>query len=174
MEYLHVQYLVVLAPALFSAAMGLVVNGPVMGKYLRAILSCREHVATLQDGVMNIAFLGSACGAIFGYGADSREAYLLGGLVALAALFAVSRLSKLAAELASADGKAGHRKMAGTVRSIIRSELAAAAQPKRGRRPLATRSSRNTAPSCCSGCQCTADTPLKVWRTMHRMKGKYR
>ena len=75
--------------------------------------------------MINCAFVVTAAGALFGYGGDSREAYLMGGVVGLAALFAVTRLSKLSAQLASSEAKASHRKMAGTVRSIIRSELLA-------------------------------------------------
>ena len=153
--------------------MGLFVNVPSLGVSLRTMLGCREHVDTLLGLMINCAFVGTAAGALFGYGGDSREAYLMGGVVGLAALFAVTRLSKLSARLASSEAKASHRKMAGTVRSIIRSELLSASQG-----PSSAIRGRNHPRKCgcklpCC-CQTRCGAPLKVERSGHRIKGKFK
>ncbi len=173
MEYLHAEYLVVLGPALLSAMMALLVNGPGLGVSLRSMLGCREHVDTLLGLMINCAFVGTAAGALFGYGGDSREAYLMGGVVGLAALFAVTRLSKLSAQLASSEAKASHRKMAGTVRSIIRSELLAVKHGVSIAKPGRSHPRKCSRKLACD-CQTCCGTPLKVARTGHRMKGKFK
>jgi hypothetical protein len=71
MEYLHAEFLVVLGPALLTAILGLLVNTPSLGVSLRSILGSREHVETLLGLMINSAFVGTAAGALFGYGGDS-------------------------------------------------------------------------------------------------------
>lgn len=173
MEYLHAEFLVVLGPALLSAILGLLVNTPSLGVSLRSILGSREHVETLLGLMINSAFVGTAAGALFGYGGDSREAYLMGGVVGLAALFAVTRLSKLSAQLASSEAKVSHRKMAGTVRSIIRSELHAANSGASILKPGLNHPRKCSRKLHCH-CQNCCGTPLKVERPGHRIKGIFK
>lgn len=173
MELLHAEYLVVLAPAMLSAAVGLIVNGAGLRISLQSILGCREHVDTLIGLMVSSAFIGPASGVVLGYGGDSREAFVTGAVVGIAALFAVMRLSSLAAELADAESKTTHRKMAGTVRSIIRSELLAAkrAQANEAARKVSRRRIRHKLVCTCVTC---LGTPLKSRRSGHRMKGSFK
>jgi len=146
MESLHAQLLVVLAPALLSVALCLLAKhaalAALMAKHvtlpMRELLTSREHVESLLSLATNLAFVGSAVGVVFGFSESSREAFLLGMVVALASLFMVSRLSRLSAELAKNEAAVAHRKMAGTVRSIVRSELQAAAARAAGPRRLSS------------------------------------
>jgi len=145
MEFLHAELLVVLAPTLLSVALCLLANhatlAAMMAKHvtlpMRELLTSREHVESLLSLATNLAFVGSAAGVVlFGFSESSREAFLLGMVVALASLFMVSRLSRLSAELARNEAAVAHRKMAGTMRSIVRSELQAAAARAAGPRRL--------------------------------------
>lgn len=124
------------------------VIGKAMEKHVslpfRTVISTRDHLTTLIGVTTNVTFLGTAVGALFGYTGDSREAYLLGALLGLLAAWLLVRLSRLSAELAKAEASAGHRRTAGTVRSIVRDELEAA------QRKLAVARARKVAkPACC-------------------------
>lgn len=133
----------------------------------RTVISSRDHLTTLIGVTTNITFLGTAVGALFGYTGDSREAYLLGGLLGLLAAWLLVRLSRLSAELAKAEASSGHRRMAGTVRSIVRDELEAAR-----RKSAAARARKVSKPVCC----CKAHPATKPRRlnklpATPRMKG---
>lgn len=131
---------------------------------LRAVITSKEHLGTLISIVTNTMFLGpAAAGLAFGFTAESREAYLLGFLLALLCAWLLVRLSRLMATLARAEGSAAHRRNAGAVRSIVRDELSSAA-------------ARNAAPG--RRCRlCGAHAPhaagrLKVGPAKPRMKGR--
>lgn len=131
----------------------------------RTVISSRDHLTTLIGVTTNITFLGTAVGALFGYTGDSREAYLLGGLLGLLAAWFLVRLSRLSAELAKAEASAGHRRMAGTVRSIVRDEIEAA----RRKAAAAAGARRVSKPVCC----CKAYPALKPG-VLSRNRRKFR
>lgn len=140
---------------------------------LREALADREHVATIKDLVGNLCFVGPAAGAIFGYAGESLQAYLVGALLALVASLVLIWLSRLSAALDKEVEALAHRRTAGAVRSIMRSELSAAARvrptsPPRRRVGKAVR-------GCCCGCNfnCNANISgsLKTSRRASRMRG---
>jgi len=133
----------------------------------RTVISSRDHLTTLIGVTTNITFLGTAVGALFGYTGDSREAYLLGALLGLLAAWLLVRLSRLSAELAKAEASAGHRRMAGTVRSIVRDELEAARL-----KAAAVHARRSPKHHCCCKAQ-PATKPRRLNKRLAtpRMKG---
>ncbi len=121
---MHVELLVVLAPALASVLACFVASSAGLARLLdrhltapiRSMLACREHVQTLLSWLTNLGVVGGALFAVtFGFGENSREAYLLGAAVALTSVLIIIRLSRLAAALAKNEAATNHRKTAGAV-----------------------------------------------------------
>ncbi len=143
--------------------------GKAMEKHItlpfRSVIGSREHVTTLIGVTTNVCFLGTAVGSLLGYTGDSREAYLMGALLALLCAWLLVRLSGLSAELAKAEVSASHRRTAGAVRSIVRDEIDAA-------RVRAAAARRNRTGRC-SYCGAPADgiQSLKRKERSSRMKG---
>lgn len=166
---MHVELLVVLAPALVSVLACAVANSSGLGWLLdrhltapiRSMLASREHVQTIISWVTNLGFVGGAIGAVFGFGENSMEAYLLGAAVALTSVLIIIRLSRLATALAKNEAATAHRKLAGTVRSIVKGELKAAARKSPGPRRLGVRL------ACTGECKAAA---LKRARPAPRMR----
>jgi hypothetical protein len=133
---MHVELLVVLAPALASVLACAVANSSGLGRLfdrhltapIRSMLASREHVQTIISWVENLGVVGGAIAAFLGFGENSMEAYLLGAAVALTSVLIIIRLSRLATALAKNEAATAHRKLAGTVRSIVKGELKAAAR----------------------------------------------
>lgn len=101
---------------------------------VREALTDREHVATIKDLVGNLCFVGPAAGAIFGYAGESLQAYLVAALLALVASFVLIWLSRLSVALDKEAEALTHRRTAGAVRSIMRSERSAATRVQSRRR----------------------------------------
>lgn len=131
MKHLHWQYLVVLAPAIVSAVAGLlIVLAPWMASLhasakakVAGFFSSKEHVETLRDFLTSAAFIGPAVGVLFGINSESSTAYVLAAVTFVIASWLAFRLSTLFYDIQAAEASIGHRKMAGLVRSIVRSEL---------------------------------------------------
>lgn len=135
MDLIHVEHLVVLAPGLLCAALGGFIHAAAMAsafstslrRSVQSLLTTTEHVETAKDFAVSAAFTGPAGAILLGITVDSTEGYYLGAAVFLAAMFVSMRLSKLLVELNKRDESTAHRKAAGTTRSIVQSELRAAA-----------------------------------------------
>jgi len=167
---MHVELLVVLAPAFASVLACAGANSSGLGRLLdrhltapiRSMLASREHVQTIISWVTNLGFVGGAIGAVFGFGENSSEAYLLGAAIALTSVLIIVTLSRLAAALAKNEAATAHRKTAGAVRSIVRGELKAAARESSGPRRL-----RSVRKACTGECSAAA---LKTARPAPRMR----
>lgn len=168
---MHVELLVVLAPAFASVLACAVAYSSGLGRLLdrhltapiRSMLASRDHVQTIISWVTNLGFVGGAIGpAMFGFGENSREAYLLGAAVALTSVLIIVTLSRLTAALAKNEAATAHRKSAGAVRSIVKGELKAAARESSGPRRL-----RSVRKACTGECFAAA---LKTARSAPRMR----
>lgn len=124
-------YLVVLAPAIASAIAGLVINlMPLVVSryacakaYIRVFLCSKEHVETTKSFVENASFIGPGVGVFFGISTESNYAYVLAGVALVAGIRLALALNRLLRDIESLDAQVSHRKMAGLVRSIVKSEL---------------------------------------------------
>lgn len=120
-----------LAPALASACLAFAIHGvPWLGDRYDAlksaiseILDTPEHVETMRDYAVNASFLGPAVGIVFGVTSESTEAYVLAAVAFVAATSVAFGLSSLLVSINEREDTRTHRRMAGTVRSIVRSEL---------------------------------------------------
>lgn len=124
MEF-HVAHLVVLSPAIASVIIGAMANYSAAARAVTAVLRVREYVEAMRDFVVNFGFLGSTAGFFFGVNTDSNQAFLAGGLAFVFACFLARTLSKLLIEISKEEASKSHRRIAGTVRSIVRSEMSA-------------------------------------------------
>jgi hypothetical protein len=132
----HWEYLVVLAPALACAMAGFAIHGvPWINSCLVAfkevvgrVLDTKEHVETMRDFTISFAFIGPAVGLVFGVATESVEAYALAAMAFASAASVAFGLSSLLVSINEREAYLSHRRMAGTVRSIVRSELEKAAK----------------------------------------------
>ncbi len=133
-------YLVVLFPAIASAMVGFLVEVvPIIAlgyRKLRVrvalIMDTEEHVVTIKEFVVHASFLGPAVGIVVGVDAKSTAAYYLAVAFFLGAVLFSIHLSKLLTQIGEREAKERHRRLAGTVRSIVRSELAKAVSLENG------------------------------------------
>lgn len=124
-------YLVVLAPAIASTFAGLVINlMPLVVSryacakaYIRVFLSSKEHVETTKEFVVNASFIGPGVGVVFGISTESNYAYVLAGVAFVAGIRLALALKLLLRDIESFEAQVNHRKMAGLMRSIVKSEL---------------------------------------------------
>lgn len=91
-----------------------------------AFFEVPSKVSLLQDVAVTLAFFGSTVGGYFGYQEDSPTTMLLAlvfmGCFSWFAILANNRVQ----ELERRESSAAHRRMAGVVRSIVRSEVRSA------------------------------------------------
>jgi len=129
MNLLHVELLVVLAPALACLVLCGVANGRALCAWfvarlktpLRAALSSREHVNTLLSLATNLVFVGGGVGVLYGSNGDAPLDQQLGALSGLLGGWAALRLSRRAAALALQEA----RDEAEAVRAALSEALAA-------------------------------------------------
>lgn len=127
----HWEYLMVLGPALASAIAGFAIHGvPWINTcvsdfkdFVREVLDTQEHVETMRDFFVSAAFIGPAVGLVFGVTSESVQAYCLAALAFASAASVAFGLSSLLVSINEREAYRAHRRMAGTVRSIVRSEL---------------------------------------------------
>lgn len=91
--------------------------------YIRVFLSSKEHVETTKDFVVNASFIGPAVGFFFGLSTESNYAYVLAGVAFTAGIKLAYALNRLLRDIEAFEAQISHRKMAGLVRSIVKSEL---------------------------------------------------
>jgi hypothetical protein len=116
---LHVELLVVLAPALASVVLCLVADrgglsalsaAKVIERTVRALAS-RQHVNTLLAVATNLMFVGSAVGVLYGSSGETPLDKRLGLLAGLVFAWAVVRLSRQAAALARNEAEERNQAM---------------------------------------------------------------
>lgn len=168
MNMLHAEILVVLSPAIVCALLCCVANGPAFAiqmhqagaasmARLRRFLGSQPHLQMASSLLANLAFVGPAIGALAGLSESEPMAYAAACVLALGCLYGLSELSRVSAEVSTTEAKAAHKKTAGTVRSIVRGELAVAKRqlvaelaqhtgPKRRRRPCRPAKGLNPGP----------------------------
>lgn len=135
MEILHVENLVVLMPALAVTVLAVLIHAPAwiraqlsrLSASLSEAASTREHVESFRDFTVNASFSGSAVGAVVGISSDSTAALLLAAAAFLAGCIVVARVNRLLIAIGQREAKDDLRRTAGLMRSIVRSELSAAA-----------------------------------------------
>lgn len=121
-------YLVALAPAIATAILGLVVEvGPHLKKKLTAVMHSRSKVETLKELLAHTAFYGSFLGSAMGFQKDSVYTFYLAAAWFIGFLVLAFRLAQRVEELEEYEEIKLHKKRAGLVRGIIRSELERAA-----------------------------------------------
>lgn len=125
--------LVALAPAIATAAVGLVVEvGPKLKKWAIAAMHSRTKVETLKELLAHTAFYGSFLGGAMGFKKDSAYTFYLAAAWFIVFLFFAFRLAHRVEELEEYEEIKLHKKRAGLVRSIVRSELERASSSKEG------------------------------------------
>ena len=126
-----INVLVALAPAIAAAVVGFVVEvGPTLKKRAVAMMHSRTKVETLKELLAHTAFYGSFLGSVFGFKKDSVHTFYLAAVWFGVFLFLAFRLAKRVEELEEYEELRVHRKRAGLVRSIVRSELERVASSK--------------------------------------------
>lgn len=94
-----------------------------------------QRIEWLKDLFASLAGLGTAAAAYFGYAEKSIVTVAIGGTWFVGANFGAYLLAKqleVLDETAATRESIRHRKMAGTVRSIVRSELAKTVEKPNG------------------------------------------
>lgn len=123
-----INILVALAPAIVTAVVGFVVEvGPVLKLRAKAFMSSRPKVETLKELLAHTAFYGSFLGSAFGFNKHSPYTFVLAAAWFVFFILASFRLAALVGELEEEEEIKLHRKRAGLVRSVMRSELERAA-----------------------------------------------
>jgi len=145
MEALHVELLVVLAPALACTVLCVAANASALQalfadwvmRPLLQVLACREHVNTIIGVTTNIMFIGPAVGVLYGSSGETLLDQRLGILVGLFCGVLFVRLSRHAAVLANNEAGAQLHAARIAARESLRTEqrarAAAARRPRRGR-----------------------------------------
>lgn len=114
MMLLHVQLLVVLAPALVGLVLcGVANRGALRALFAirfvrawRSVLANREHVSTLISLATNLVFIGSGVGVLYGSNGDAlldQEAGVLLGVVGMLVVVALSRRAATLAKRAAQE-----------------------------------------------------------------------
>lgn len=115
---------VALAPAIVTALVGLVVEvGPRLKTWAIAAMQSRAKVESLKELTAHAAFYGSVLGGLMGYKKEAVETYILAVVWLVVFLFVTFRLASRLDEMDESEEIRLHRKIAGTVRSIVRSEV---------------------------------------------------
>lgn len=125
--------LVALAPAIAVAVLGLIVEvGPKLKMWAIAAMHSRAKVESLKELMAHSAFYGSFLGGLMGYKKETAETYILAAAWLVVFLVITFRLARRLDEMEEFEETRLHRKMAGTLRSIVRSEVERAASSKKG------------------------------------------
>lgn len=127
----HWQILVVLAPAIACALVGLCIALAPCVAYLHAnienirrrFLSSKAFMETAKEFVVHAAFLGSGVGVLFGFQSGTKAAYLVAAVYMFLMLWLSYWLTALLDALEEKESSERHRKMAGLFRSIVKNEL---------------------------------------------------
>ena len=125
--------LVALSPAVICAGLVFIVEGiPRLKSWAIALLQSRAKLETLKELLAHTAFYGSVIGGLLGYKKESIETYYFATAWLIVLLFATFRMVRRLEKIEELEETRLHRKMAGTVRSIVRYELERAASSKQG------------------------------------------
>jgi hypothetical protein len=131
----HIETIVALAPAIASAILGFIVEVvPLIRAFWRTLNASAEKVEWLREIASHTAFYGTVAGTILGL---DHEVLIKTVVVALWFVFWMAlayHLTRRLQELRDEEERNTHRKRAGLVRSVVRSELAslAASSSKEG------------------------------------------
>jgi len=166
METFLANNLVVVALSVYTAALVLIrfrdaasqaVENHLINPF-RESLDSRELLAALIDVAIHAGFLGSAAGPLLGLD-DHHQIVLLAIAWALFMVLVVKRLLWLVNVLDQEEASIAHRRTAGTIRSIVRSELGAAAKRAQAvESPVVRRRRKQLAHR---GCSCCADLNIR-------------
>ena len=121
--------LVVLAPGMVCAVLGLIVEvAPKIRHRLYTMMHSASDVHWLSELVSHSAFYGTVIAAVLGFKKEAPETTWLAAIWFVVLLYLSRLLSNRHSELEEKERGHTHRKNAGMSRSVIRSELERATQ----------------------------------------------
>lgn len=124
-----IEILLVLAPAITGVMLGFAIEAAkVFYTKLHEMMHNAHDVEWLKELVLHSAFYGTVVGAVLGFKKDAPETAVLAGIWFVVLLYISRLLSNRLGELEEKERSDTHRKTAGAIRSIVRSELEKAAQ----------------------------------------------
>lgn len=127
MVAIDIKLLAALAPAILCALLlaGIYVPG-MLGSALARLSRDEERLEWWYHVVLHGSFYGSVLNVIIGFESHSTEAEVITGVWFILGLFLSRLLSKQLSTLREEERAKDHKRMAGTVRSIVKNEVRAA------------------------------------------------